>query len=188
MKLKSITTRLGAIMAAGFLLCTVSTAHATLIGDTVTMHHRFSNIIIPPGPFNVVVQAGTGDVFQPYNPGLNFYEVDMEANSFSVLYLSATDWAASTFNSLIITDMDWIGGPGILTGVTISTNLAGFDNSRVTFTDDSVSINWQGLSFGPGTRWDIGLITTHIAEPGTFAILGLGFAGLGLARRRKAAA
>ena len=161
---------------------------ATLIGDTVTIRHDFSDVgsTIGGGPFDVLVQAGLGDLTQPYFPNSNWYSVDVEASSFSVLYGRAPSWSSAIFNGLIISDMDWIGAPGSIVGVNVSTNLAGFDNSRVTFTADSVSINWQSLSFAAGTRWDIDLITTHsVPVPATLILFGLGLAGLGWSNRKK---
>ena len=178
---------IGGLVGLAFFGMTAN-ANATLIGETVTMRHDFPNLgTTISGPINVLVQAGAGDLAEPYTYlGENWYFVDMEASSFSVVYNRAPNWANAPFNGLIISDMDWVGIPGFITGVDVSTNLAGFNNNRVTFTANSVSINWQGLSFAIGTRWDIGLQTSHkIPEPATLAFFAIGLAGLGFMMRRR---
>ena len=181
-------------LAVVAVLLSPMAANADFIGDTVTMGHYFpvadGTGICPPacgGLVDVVVAAGAGDVTQPYLPGDGWYFVDVEASSLSVLYGRSPSWSAADFNGLIVSGLDWIGELRSIVGIDVSTNLPGFDLDRVTFSADSISINWQGLSFDAGTRWDIDIITAAVPEPGTLALLGIGLLGMGMTRRRKKA-
>src|SRR5262249_15979784 len=93
----------------------------------------------------------------------------------------------AAFNGLDFTSLDF--GPGIfLTGLSLSTDLAGLTASRISFTDHSISFNAEDLSFrtAPYTI-RLGLITTEldVPEPSPVALLGRGRAAAGLARRRR---
>jgi hypothetical protein len=71
--------------------------------------------------------------------------------------------------------------------------MVGFDASRVSFTEDSVSVNWESLSFNSETEFSFTFETTggnsvSTPEPGTLAALGLaGLAGLLTKKKRSSA-
>ena len=171
------------------MLLVMPMANATLIGDTVQMGHYFSTGICCGGITDVVVEAGNGDATEPYFSGSNWYTVDVEASSLSVVYGREPSWAGGgdfAFNGLRVTGLDWVGdASGFISGIVASSSVGGFDLSRFSFTDHSVSINWSGLSFEAGSRFDIELITSHaVPEPSTLILLGVGLLGLGLKRRK----
>jgi hypothetical protein len=65
-----------------------------------------------------------------------------------------------------------------------STTMSGFDNSRVSFSDNQIRLNWQGLSYVDGTTVNINFTSASaVPVPGTLALIGLGV--VGLAWRRK---
>lgn len=76
--------------------------------------------------------------------------------------------------------VSFAGAPQI-TGVTVdaSTNMVGFDQSKITFNNGAIAVNWVGLQFTPSTR--VVLNVTTVPAPGAVALLGLA----GLARRRR---
>jgi len=75
-----------------------------------------------------------------------------------------------------------------ITGVTIDalSNYAGLDMSRISFTENSIAINFQGLptDHQPGLAKFNVSFGTPIPEPSTFLLVGAGLVGVGLLRKR----
>ena len=91
-------------------------------------------------------------------------------------------WTGATFNGIVVSGIN-----DTVTGLTVSTNLAGWNNSRISFDAHSVSSNWQGLSFTTDSFFDVFFqITPSNPTPdgGTTAAM-LGFAVLGLVAIRR---
>lgn len=206
--MKSSTKRLIAALCAGGLFGT-GVAHATLVGDTVTVGHYSEPMTFigdtPPATF--AVQAGNADQYTWYWSYPFAYQVNVEAGSIHVdfSYMIGTGqsatWTDSTFacgvggcsavpvnfNGLAVTDLnDSSGDP--LQSVVVSTNMAGWDSSRLSFGGDYVRFDWKGLSFTQDTYLDATLTFAQTAapvpEPEIYAMIGLGLGLLGWARRR----
>jgi hypothetical protein len=68
-----------------------------------------------------------------------------------------------------------------------STTMSGFDDSRVSFTDHEILVNWAGLSYADGTRVNINFtFGAPVPEPGSGLLVGCGLLGLAYFRRVRA--
>jgi hypothetical protein len=64
-----------------------------------------------------------------------------------------------------------------------ATTMAGFDNSRFSFTGSQIQIDWQNLQFSPTTIVKLDIQT--VPEPSLLALVGLGAGLLALRKHRK---
>ncbi len=96
-----------------------------------------------------------------------------------------SSWNVYDFNGYAFTGL---AAGGTWTGYTLSTNFAGLDDSRVTFTPDSLAINMQGIQADAGDFFTLTLNSTPaVPEPANVAMLLAGAAALaGIARRKRA--
>ena len=184
--MKKITVKIIAII---FVFCLSGFAQASLIDDQVDVYHRFPFFSIPDeasGGDTVTVEAGTKDDIITLHYGV--YQVDIEESSVIVDFLKKNqfgDPGLFDFAGLVLTDLDF--GPGyILLGVDVDTNMKGWDESRLTFGDDFVGFNWQGLSVDGDTNFttllDFGPIPMPI--PPTLLLFATGIAGFVFFRRK----
>lgn len=172
-----------------FCLATVSAgtvAHATLIGDTITLTHIYTPR--PDSPLDIqttTVVAGTADT----KTLIGYYTVNPEADSILVNFLGgANTWGSGGINGLVVSDID-----DTITGISVSTNLAGWVDSRLTFDAHSITSNWEALPFSSSSYFNLTLTlsgASSVPDAGsTLLLLTLPLAGLiGLRRKARATA
>ena len=110
-------------------------------------------------------------------------------------FISTGTFGKATFNGFQIAETG--GAPATITGVSLdsSSNLSGFDASRISFDTKDVFANVQGLSFvqGQNVTLDLSFLPptpAAVPEPSatlTFALAALGLGGLMVAARKKKA-
>jgi hypothetical protein len=159
-------------------------ANAGLIGDNVRVAHNYDNFgeeYSAEGfiPTNVNVVNGTAD-----QVNWNYYSVNVDDSFIFVDFLTSATWTNSSFNGLVVSAIS-----SILTGYSVSTNLAGWTNARFTNTSNLVALNFAGLTFGTDSFLRLSFDGTpqpRVPEPAALGLLAMGLLGVGLSRRRKA--
>ena len=111
-----------------------------------------------------------------------FSQIDIEMNSitFSVPGGSVSGFTVAEFNGLLFDDLDW--GPGYaLEGFSLTTNFPGLTDDRVSFTEDSIRVNLQGIASLPtGAFMTLDLLV--VPEPNAVLLLVVGATCLGMLR------
>jgi len=186
-------------------------AGATLIGDPVTLGHYSPEMA---ASYSTTVAAGDSDETAFYFSYPYGYQVNVEADSIFVDYSyviqpgdsgtwrdTATSCAWSedftldctevplSFNGLRVSDLDDSSGNPLI-NVIVDTNMAGWDNSRLSWGSRDVWFDWKGLSFDSGTYLNAQLefggdnAAAPVPEPSTLLLLGAGLAGFAAFRRK----
>lgn len=156
-------------------------AQATLIGDSVDVCHYFPDTSTAFECFGTTVASDSSDVVTLLNYFTGGgYAVDMDASSFLVDFLVSSTFTGASFNGLFLDDLD-VGG--VIAGLLIETNMAGWDDSMASFDADSVWMNWSNLSFDENTYFRVTLLTREIPTPAPLLLLAAGLLALRRMRR-----
>lgn len=173
-------------------------AHAaTLIGDQVILENHFPTFGMLQFPSDAITVGAGPEIACPADPR-NMCSVshggnarwDVGANNVRVEYDGGAQFITAPFAGPVFTDLDW-DVPQEITGVNLSTNLVGFDLSRVSFGPDWVALNVASLGQTGGQTdfVQVDLVTTPLAPipiPAALPLFLTALASLGLiARARK---
>jgi hypothetical protein len=176
-------------IAALLFIMSISVANAGFIGNSLDADYRYTNgstVYLDPWGHKVVKD---GKEEWPSNP----FSIDADDSSITLSGSSPSGPSSfiGSFNGWIFTDV--FESIDDITGVTIdsTTSLEGFGSSNISFTQNSVSLNFAGITYSDlfvKVNVDFGSTRTArsaVPEPSIIALFGLGLAGLGLAHRRR---
>jgi hypothetical protein len=168
------------------MLATSVPAMAQFTGDTVNGTYYFpNNSTVFSNQGNQTVSPSAMFTFLTGIPNVT---ATVGASTISLSFDASGTFTVASFNGLTITDLTDSDIVGVLLG---STNVAGFDASRLSFTSNSVSLNLQGLQTTSQSSIiaNVSFAGAAVPEPATWAMMLVGFAGIGytLRRRKKAA-
>jgi hypothetical protein len=153
---------------------------ASLLGDSFNVKYAI------PTTTSIAFDAGVQKapaIFDLFSPPLD--TVTISANTITATTLTDGFFVSEPFVGPEIFDLT----NSSIMSVTLdpSSTLLGFTQSDITFTNNSVFLNWQGLSKNAGdfVTVDVVTATAAIPEPPALALLATSIAALGLLRRRK---
>lgn len=181
-----------AVAVIGCASFAMPASSAALLGANVSEQYYFPDLSSPYPDVVYTPQAftiGAGQESTAVIEGVTTFNVDFSDLALNLIWdttLANPTWATSAFNGLVFTSPAFSN----VSGVTVngSTNLAGFDGSRVSIVGDELRLNWSGLSYDTNTVVALDFSSAAIPEPSAWAmmILGLGFVGAAFRRRPKA--
>lgn len=181
---------LGALAVLGSASLPCSAGAAVLTGQSVSSEYRLPNLATPYAPTtynpqSFVVGAGQESAITIEN--VTTFNVDFADLALDIAFdtsLSNPRLNSASFNGLVFTST----GFGQITGVAISSssNLAGFDLSRVSIVGNELQLDFNDLSYDTDTVVGLTFTGGAVPEPAAWALMiaGVGLIGGGLRRRR----
>ncbi|MBE9049055.1 hypothetical protein IQ243_01250 [Nostocales cyanobacterium LEGE 11386] len=160
-------------------------AASSLIGDTIQYEYLVPDLSTVFESTTRVVQPGLSDLINQTDGTFDIFTLNPESNGFNVNFSVVIGFSFTSFNGFRLSSLDF-DDSSILTGYTLDTNMVGLEASRISFTSNTFSVNFQGLEADADTFIDVNFITsavsTSIPEPslmiGIVSISGLGCASM----------
>jgi PEP-CTERM motif len=173
------------VSAVALAIAVSGTANAqTFDGSTLDYQYYFPDSTSPySGADNGSFVVGAG--VEVTNIVDNVGTLDISGTNIFIDFSTDSSFTPGTFNGWILSDQT--NSLADILGVSIngSTNLAGFSMANLSFTGNTISVNWQGLDFDANTVVSLDVsLGQAVPEPATWAMMLLGFGAAGVALRR----
>jgi hypothetical protein len=151
---------------------------SVLLGDTISAQYDFPTSS-SPGALPITSSFTVGPGIEGTIIG-GTVDIDFSDSSLTLTYLQRETWAPASFNGPEFTITSGNPFPAITT-----VSVSGGQTVGASFAGGVLDINWQGQSFALGDTVVINFASA-VPEPSTWAMMILGFAGVGfMAYRRK---
>ena len=177
------------LLAIAIVLPTTGASSAVLLGASVSEQYYYPDLATPYpfvtySPQSFIV--GPGQELTISLEGVTTFNVDFSDTALDLIFdtsLSSPTFGTSSFNGLVFTSANF----GLIESVIVggTTNLAGFDSSRVSIVGNELRLNWNGLSYDTDTVVALNFTPRAVPEPATWAMMLLGFGAAGFAMRRR---
>lgn len=181
--------------AALLTAVTATSAHAGFVGRTLQATYYYPDLTTPyllapatPATFTV----GTAPAVETTVDVEGVTQIAVDFTDASLFFdfttsLSSPTWVSTSFNGIVF---DRLTGSALsLASASIdpSSTFTGFTDSRVGWSDNQLTIDWNGLSYVNGTSLLINFtsVPASVPEPGSLALLGVALAALAYSTRQK---
>lgn len=170
-----------ALAAAAVMATSVPASAGTFIGDTFEGSYRF------PNERRITINSGLGTVDPDAEFTFSTGRINPTAQIFasSVLVTFAGDgrYVVSDFNGIHLRNLS----KSLIAGLILnpSSTVAGFDQSRLIFTSNTLQFNFEGLRFRAGDqiRADVLFQGSSVPEPSAWIVMIFGLGAIGLTMR-----
>lgn len=182
------------VITAALLTAAVPSAHAGLIGTTLTANYLYpdANTVYSTDSITVgnsveIQCTGFGAGNANMCAALTGPDQSLDFQDSAITYVYSGN--GSGFNpNLAFNGFEFLNlNPGVpILAVSLTTDISGLDLSRITFTESSIRINMVGLQM-PSSRSFTVSFDTAAPEPGSIALVLGGLTALLVVKRSKAA-
>lgn len=163
----------------------------SLLGNTFEFQYFYPTLSSDPykNSANGLYTAGSGIEIGDVADGSARMDIQKDRIVINFLYGNRYGDGGAEFNGWVLRDIH--GTLGNFTSVTVdpSTTFAGIA-SGLSFTTDTIKLNWKGLVFNPtdtlvlNVRTGIPNVASPVPEPESMVLMGAGLLGIVVARRR----
>ena len=174
---------LAALLAA---LTTGGAMAAPLMGSTLRYAYYYPTLAQPYAgtpDSNGTFVVGDGVEIEYMTDGVGWMDISGTQITIGFTRLGRFGDSPQGFNGWVLSDV--LGTIDRFSAVALNpaTTLAGLTPDRLSFTGDTISLNWQGLDHYAGMTVVLD-VTTAVPEPGTLSLMSVALLGIAAVRRR----